>query len=219
MSRFVSDSPTAELPAAPVEPVREERRRRDSRMRFTPLDIQSHRFGRALRGYDADEVESFLRLVAEDLERSVREADELRDKARELETRVNELQDREETLKRTLMTAQQLSEDLRNTAAREAEVTVAEAEVKAEKLMDAAHRRLAKLSEDIREIRSLRTRLGGAVRTTIETHLALLEGLSEDPEEDPLFDGKVTYLPRAASQTKGPAASKGESSEGGAGEV
>ena len=121
----------------------------------------------------------------------------LRERNRELEIRVEGLTEREETLKRTLMTAQEVSEDLRNTAAREAEVMIAEAEVKAEKVIDSAHRRVAKLSEDIREMRGLRSRIAAAVRSTIETHLALLEGLSEEGEEDPMHDGKVAFLAHA----------------------
>ncbi len=189
MSRFSADSDST----TPERP-----RRGDSgRTRFTPLDIQSHEFSRTLRGCDPDEVQSFLRLVAEDFERAVRECEELRERTRELEVRVESLGEREEILKRTLMTAQEVSEDLRNTAAREAEVILAEAEVKAEKVLDAAHRRVAKLQEDIREMQSLRTRIATAVRTTIETHLALLEGLSDDPADDPILDGKVAYLARA----------------------
>ena len=56
---------------------------------------------------------------------------------------------------------------------------------------------MAKLQEDIREMQSLRTRIATAVRTTIETHLALLEGLSDDPADDPILGGKVAYLARA----------------------
>ncbi len=194
MSRFASDPDTKG---------QDRPRRSDSgRTRFTPLDIQSHQFGRSWRGWDPDEVQSFLRLVAEDFERAVRECEELRERARELEIRVESLNEREEILKRTLMTAQEVSEDLRNTAAREAEVILAQAEVKAEKVLDAAHQRAAKLQEDIREMQSLRTRIATAVRTTIETHLALLEGLSEDPVGDPALEGKVAYLnPTKASRS------------------
>jgi len=173
-------------------------------MRLTPLDIQNHRFARTLRGFDPEEVETFLRLASEDFERAVREAEEARQRIFELETRLEQLTEREETLRQTLMTAQEVSDDLRRTAAREAEVIIAEAEVKAEKVLDAAHRRVAKLAEDIRQMRSLRTRLSTAVRTTIETHLALLEGLSQDPEDDPVLDGKVAFLAHAKSRAERP---------------
>ena len=43
-------------------------------------------------------------------------------------------------------------------------------------------------------MRQLRTRLGASVRSAIETHLSLLEGLSGDLPEDPVLDGKVAFL-------------------------
>ena len=158
-------------------------------MRFTPLDIQNHRFNTRWRGFDAAEVEAFVRLIAEDFESLVRERDKLRQQVRGLEARVEELSTNERTLQDTLVTAQALSDDLKKTAMKEAEIRVSEAEVKGEKIIDAAHRRAARLSEDIREMRLLRSRLAGAIRATIETHLALLEGLAaDDAEEEKLGD-------------------------------
>ena len=167
---------------------------RENELRLTPLDIQSHRFARTLRGCDPEEVEGFLRLVAEDFERIVRQSEERKERVRHCEEQLKEMCDREETLRRTLTTAQEVSDDLRQTAAREAEVMIAEAEVKAEKVLDTAHRRIARLSEDIRQMKGLRTRLSAAVRNTIETHLALLESLNEDDGESSIVDGKVAFL-------------------------
>jgi len=173
-------------------------------VRLTPLDIQSHQFAHRLRGLDAAEVEAYLRMVAEDFEGVIRETDRQRERIRELEARVGEMASREETLRATLMTAQEVSEDLRRTAAKEAEVLLAEAEVKAEKVLDAAHRRVAKLAEDIREMRQLRMRIGTSVRAAIETHLQILEGLAEDGPEDPLLDGKVAFLAAPEPPAKRP---------------
>ncbi len=172
-------------------------------MRLTSLDIQNHAFAGRLRGYDRQEVDGFLRMVADDYEAAVRESERLRERVRDLEARVEEMATREETLRDTLVTAQAVSDDLKRTATKEAEVLLAEAEVKAEKVLDAAHRRVARLAEDIREMRQLRTRLGASVRSAVETHLALLEGLSEDLPEDPLLDGKVAFLTHAAPRGSG----------------
>ena len=173
-------------------------------MRLTPLDIQNHTFSTRLRGFDPAEVEAFARLVAEDYESLVRENQTQRERIRSLESRLEELTGKERTLQETLVTAQAMTEDLKRTATKEAEVLISEAEVRSEKILDAAHRRAAKLAEDIREMKMLRSRLGTAIRTTIETHLSLLEGLSEDPVgEDPIAEGKVAYLthqPKAAPQ-------------------
>jgi cell division initiation protein len=174
-------------------------------MRLTPLDIQNHRFRRRLRGYDPDEVDAFIEMIAGDYESLGREAEQLRERVRGLEARVGALSSNEKVLQDTLVTAQALSEDLKRTALKESEVLLSEAEVKAEKVLDAAHRRVAKLAEDIREMKALRTRLAAAVRTTIETHLAMLETLGGADAEDPILDGKVSYLARTrrSSNTEG----------------
>ena len=43
-------------------------------MRITPLDIRNHRFPRQMGGYDREEVDTFLRMVAEDYEAVLRDA-------------------------------------------------------------------------------------------------------------------------------------------------
>lgn len=172
-------------------------------MRMTPLDVQSHRFRRRVSGLDPDEVKSFLAMVAEDYESLLRENESQRDRIHRLETQVAELSANEALLKETLVSAQAMSEDLRRSAVKESEVLLGEAEVRAEKILDAAHRRAAALSEDIREMRALRSRLAGALRAAIETHLSLVEAIEADPEEaDPLLAGKVTFLSRPAAEAK-----------------
>ena len=131
----------------------------------------------------------------------LRDAQAKRDQIIKLEARNEELSATEDILQQTLTTAQRLSEELKRTAVKEAEVRVGEAEVKAEKILDAAHRRAARLAEDIREMRLIRTRLSAAVRATIQMHLDLLEGLAEEGEDDPQLEGRIAHLgrsPRAA---------------------
>ncbi len=172
-------------------------------MRITPLDIRKHDFQRRLSGYDTEEVDAFLRMVSEDYEAAVRDGQRLRDHVSRLEARVTELTANETILQETLTTAQKLSEDLKRTAVKEAEVLIGEAEIKAEKILDAAHRRAAKLAEDIREMKVLRTRLAAAVRGAIETHLSLLDGLSQDSPDAPEVQEMVSYM--AQRRRKAPA--------------
>jgi cell division initiation protein len=171
-------------------------------MRITALDIRNHRFPRQMGGYDREEVDTFLRMIAEDYEAVLRDAQAHRDHVLKLETRVEDLASNEEILQQTLMTAQRLSDELKRTAVKEAEVCVGEAEVKAEKILDAAHRRAARLAEDIREMRLLRTRLAAAVRAAIQMHLDLLEGLAEGGEDDPQLEGRIAHLGRSPRPAK-----------------
>jgi cell division initiation protein len=167
-------------------------------MRMTPLDVQSHHFARRLHGYDPDEVDAFLRIVSEDYEGLVRETESQGDRIRRLERRVDELSAQEDLLKETLISAKAMTEEMRHSAEREAERRLAEVEIRAEKILDASHRRAARLAQDIRDMRALRTRLGQALRSAAETHLSILETLEADPEPEPLAEGRlassVAYL-------------------------
>lgn len=174
-------------------------------MRMTPLDIQSHRFRSAWKGVGTEEVESFLQAVADDYEALLREAESRSDQIRRLELRVEELSLNESLLKETLVSAQHLGHELRHTAKKQAEITVGEAEIKAEKILDASHRRAARLSEEIRELRGLRTRMASALRSTIATHSALVDSLCEDPNSDRVVQGQLIEPPHGGSDA--PAAS------------
>ncbi len=190
-------------------------------MRMTPLDVQSHHFGRRLRGYDPDEVDAFLRIVSEDYEGLVREGDSRADRIRRLERRVAELSAQEELLKETLISAQTMIEDVRRVAEREAEIRLAEVEIRAEKILDASHRRAARLAQDIRDMRALRARLGQALRSAAETHLSILETLEADPEPEPLIDarneGAIAYLSRPSGKQSVHRRPLGQDLESGAG--
>jgi len=183
-------------------------------MRITPLDIRNHQFGRRFNGVDPAEVESFLRLVSEDYEQLVRKTESQADEIRQLQQRVDQLVADERLLKETLLSAQAMTSDLRDAAIKESEVLVGEAEVKAEKILDAAHRRAAKLSEEIREMRGMRTRLAQGLRSTMETHLALIDNIEAANDEADAGD-KVTYLARTPKDRD--AAREGGTGEGGRG--
>lgn len=199
MSDFLPQKEGLEVPAAPED---------RAAMRMTPLDIQNHRFERRFSGYDCSEVVAFLCLVAEDYESLLRENEAQRERLLQLQSRVEELVTDEKLLKQTLLSAHSMTEDLKEAAAREAELLVSEAEVKAEKILDASHRRAARLAEEIREMRGLRSRLATALRSAIDTHLALIESLEEAPEEEK--ESKVTYLARTPSARARQAESNGD---------
>ena len=163
-------------------------------MRLSPLDIHNHRFGRRLSGYDREEVDSFLRMVAEDYEASIQDANGLRERVRQVEARLEELSSNENVLRDAIVSAQGLCEELKRTAVKEAELMISESEVKAEKLQQAAHRRAAEVAEDIREMKRLRTRLATAIRKTIELHLSMLDGLDRDPEGEFQLESKIAFL-------------------------
>jgi len=63
-------------------------------MKITPLDITQKAFARAMRGFDRQEVEAFLALVASEFEGLVKEVQGLRDDTRRKEEEIAELRSR-----------------------------------------------------------------------------------------------------------------------------
>ena len=185
-------------------------------MRMTPLDVQSHHFARRMRGYDPDEVDAFLRIVSEDYEELVRETESQANQIMRLERRIEELSAQEDLLKETLTSAQAMTEEMKHSAERTAEMRLAEVEIRAEKILDASHRRAARLAQDIRDMRALRTRLGQALRSAAETHLSILETLEADPEPIAELDekaaGAVAYLKGRAAAPNAPSSASPEES-------
>ena len=173
-------------------------------MRITPLDIRNHVFPRMIGGYARVEVDAFLEMVSDDYEELVRESQALREQVIRLEVQVERLSSNEAILQETLITAQQLSDDLKRTAVKEAETVIGEAEVKAEKVLDAAHRRATRLAGDLREMKQLRTRLAASVRSTIDTHLGLLDALAKDPPEEPSLGSSAAFLAKGSPDPTGP---------------
>jgi cell division initiation protein len=152
-------------------------------MRITPLEVQNHQFARRLSGFDPEEVGTFLHMVADDYEKVVRENARMKDQVHLLEKRVDELASGEKILRETLVSAQDMAQKLRETAVAESELLLSTAESRAEKILDASHRRAARLGEEIRELKGLKTQFATALRTTIATHIGLIDRLEEEPQE------------------------------------
>ncbi len=153
-------------------------------MKITPLDIQQKQFRRVLRGYDRQEVEAFLALLATEFEELVKEAMALREAARRKDEDIAEFRSRERTMQETLITAQKASEEIRETARKEAEITLSEAELQAEKIVQGAHSRFLRIVDDINELKRQRVQFEGNVRALVESHLKLLEAFREPPRDE-----------------------------------
>src|SRR5215813_4165802 len=89
-------------------------------MRITPMDMRQQRFKTAMRGYDRTEVVAFLTEAADDYEHAMREIDRLRGDLMRLEALLGEHRERENNLRDTLITAQRVTDELKENAQTEA---------------------------------------------------------------------------------------------------
>ncbi|MBI4681531.1 MAG: DivIVA domain-containing protein [Nitrospirae bacterium] len=154
-------------------------------MRITPLDIQQKQFPTRFRGFDMEEVDSFLELIREGMEELLRENANLREEARRFEKQLKEYKNMEVTLRDTLITTQQLVEEFKTTAKKDAELIKKEAELNAEEIIKAAQNKVVKIHEDITDLKGIRRHFKEEVRRLIESHLGMLEFDKEREEEKP----------------------------------
>ena len=160
-------------------------------MKLTPADIQRQSFSSRFRGFDRDEVRAFLAAVAEETAALQREMDATEQQLRHLELIVNEHREREAILKNTLLTAQRVSEEIKENARRHAENVVKEAELQADKLLELAQRRAYDVEKAILDLRSYQTGL----RTEIRSFIARI-GQVLDLQEEAEGGDNVRFLKR-----------------------
>jgi cell division initiation protein len=164
-------------------------------MQLSPLEIQQRQFRQRLfRGLDAKEVEAFLYKVAEQMSALLREIDATKQEIGEKNRQIDEFREREQTLKNTLINAQNAVEQIKANAEKEAKLVVAEAELKAERILNNAHTRLAQIHEDISELKRQRTQFELKMRGTIETYQKMLDMQKEEEAETADMESKLKFL-------------------------
>lgn len=141
---------------------------------LTPLEIQKQTFSRAIKGYTVDEVRAYLHLVAEEIERLVKDVDRLARENSMLREELDDHNQRERILKDTLLSAQKVSEDVRANARKEAELIVKDAELLSDRLVSQAQARVADLERTIQELKMERRAARNKLQTMLDTTQQLL---------------------------------------------
>ena len=163
-------------------------------MKLTPLDIQQQQFRVRLRGFDIHEVDRFLEQIAEVVNSLQAENASTKEELRRLKLENQGYKEREESFKRAMLNSQKVLEQMRENARKSAEIIIADAEVKAEKILHRAHNRLSQLHEDIVELKRQRVQIEVQIRSVIEAHTKLLEIGKESMDSLDAADDKVALL-------------------------
>jgi cell division initiation protein len=149
-------------------------------MDLTPLDIEHATFETGLVGFRKASVRAYLERVARAQEQLVREQRALRDELDGREAEIDELREAEAELKRAVIAAERIGNEMKDVARREAELIVANARAEAQ-----AHAREAR--EQVREAQAELARLERSqalVREQLRGQLtAFLRALDAAPRE------------------------------------
>ena len=175
-------------------------------MKLTPLDIRKQEFDRSLRGYNPEEVEAFLDMVAEQWEELEGDCRRLEKKVEELENQITHYREIEEALQQALdqtrANAEQTIENAREKAEnivqeakaeareieREAESIIQDAEAKAEEIKRDAKNERDQLKADTQRLQGRRTEVIAQLRALLTSELEILEEYDQKNAPSPSPD-------------------------------
>jgi cell division initiation protein len=161
----------------------------------TPLDVRQAKFGTSMRGFDRQEVLTFLAEAAEGYDQALRDNERLRQDMARLEGALSQFKDLEGSLKNTLISAQRLADELKENGAQEATRIVKEAEGRAEMILQQAHVRREEMQREIDGLKMKRREAETSIEATISALSHTLAFVREQDDRD-RAEKIVAYRPR-----------------------
>ena len=156
-------------------------------MALSPLDIHNKEFSNKWRGYDEDEVNEFLEQVLKDYENVLEENKNLKADLKQTQAQISHFNSIEETLQKSILTAQEAAEDVRRNAMKESKLIVKEAEKNADRIVNEALSRAQQISLEIEDLKKQSKVFRNRFKMLIEAQLDLVS--TDDWEE--LFEYEV----------------------------
>ena len=154
-------------------------------MALTPLDIHNKEFSNKWRGYDEDEVNEFLEQIMKDYENLIEENKSLKNELTQTNAQISHFNTIEETLQKSIMTAQEAAEDVRRNSMKESKLIIKEAEKNADRIVNEALSRARQVSLEVEDLKKQSKVIRNRNKMLIEAQLDLVN--AED------WDGLLDY--------------------------
>lgn len=169
-------------------------------MKLTPLDIRHKEFARAMRGYKDLEVDEFLDDIADEFERLFNENIDHKERLESLEEKNEQYKNIEETLKKTLVSAQQQAEELKQNAKKEADLILRDAELKARSILNDSYAERQKIQRSVQALKQKQEDLKYQMRSLLDSYTNLLDQDGELAGGE-LYEGAEAGAARAPLST------------------
>jgi cell division initiation protein len=144
-------------------------------MDMRPADIRRKEFKSSLRGYDANEVDDFLDMVADEFERAFSESRRLTEEVTSLRGRLEQFEALEDSIRSALVQAEQSARDLRQNASKEAELIVREAKERSHRILADSSGRVERVQESYEVLRKAKQEFANDFRRLLKSYLAVMD--------------------------------------------
>jgi cell division initiation protein len=144
-------------------------------MKLTPLDIKQHQFDKSLRGYDVGEVQSFLALVASEMEQLQQKNSELQEQVQGLNKRITHYEKVEEAIHETLQTTKESVAQKMEQARNEANTAMDRAHMEADRMIQEAQQQRSTIRQDMIRLLERRDEMIQSFQQFLENNMGMVE--------------------------------------------
>ncbi len=161
---------------------------------LTPQDIENKVFKRGMRGYDVEEVESFLQEVCDSYEKLYKENLVAKERISMLSDAVKQYKSMEDTLQNALAVAQRSGEDVKKNAYGKAEVILKDAENQAAEIINHSAQEVAKVTYQYEQMKRSVEVFRAKVVSLLNAQLDIIKDYSTiQIDEETLREAKAVY--------------------------
>src|SRR5215207_10048199 len=157
-------------------------------MPIRPIDVRRKEFKSSFRGYDANQVDDFLDAVADEFERNYTENQRMREEVSSLRDRLQQFEDLEGSIRAALVHAEQASNDLRRAAAqeaegikqsaqREADFTIREAQSRSHQMLADSSARIERVQDSYDALQEAKRSFANEFRHLLKTYTDIMENM------------------------------------------
>ena len=149
-------------------------------MNFVPNDLQNIAFKKAMMGYNILQVEDVLLKVVEDFSELIKENAKLKEKLEDSQDKVKYYKTIENNLHNSLIIAQQTSEEIVANARDNADNIVKEAELKAQQIIDEAHKQVLNVKFEYENLKRDVISYKAKIESIIKAQLMVMDGFEDE---------------------------------------
>lgn len=160
-------------------------------MTITPVELRSQQFERKFRGYDPFYVDTIIAETAMEMEKLIDANTGLQRQIKLLEERLQSYQSIEQSLKETLLSAQQAAEEKKRASEREAELRIQETEMACGQLKTRYLGEFEQIKLEIASLRMQKVRFMAELKSLLDTHTRIIED-RQRTEAEPVMESEPT---------------------------
>lgn len=169
---------------------------------LAPHELKNKTFGKAVRGYNPNEVDDYIDFLIEKYTELYRENDELERKLKIVVTNLDEIRDEEESIRATLVKAQQLGEKIVREANEKADAITDSIKTRCEAIITAFRKQYSAERKEVWQLRNTVLDFKKNVYELYRDHIEELQSISVNELEQLVIPEDTEVVGRILSDVK-----------------